>query len=133
MAALSSIAEVRTLGRLPDAIKLPDMFIQPHLDAANRELIRWIGDYSGVTGSQIAQCKEAEGCLCIAYLLPVMNTFFTQGAITIQKEIGDMDFLFHSPDDLEKLIEYWMNRAKKATADMVEDRGVSGIIGWYAI
>jgi len=130
---LATINDVRQLGRLPDSSKLPDEYIQPHLDAAERELTRWIGNYSDAGGDKLNACIEAECCICIAYLLPVLNTFYTQGITSLQKELGEMDFLFHSPSDLEKLQNQWLERARNRVADYITSNKEKPVIGWYAI
>jgi len=129
----ATINDVRQFGRLPDSTKLPDPDIQPHLNAAERELTRWIGDYSDATGEKAESCKEAECCICMAYLLPVLNTFYTQGVTSLQKELGEMDFLFHSPGDLEKLQNQWLERARNRVADYITSNKEKPVIGWYAI
>lgn len=133
MAALSTIAEVRALGNLPASAKLEDEIIQPHLDAANRELTAWVGDYSGATDDKLADCKEAEQCITMAYLLPVLNTLYTNGATTIQKELGSIELMFHTPDDMEKVIEQWLERAKSRMAQYVNSGGTTKPMGWYAV
>lgn len=110
--SISTIGEIRTLGRLPDIAKLPDAVVQPHLDSAVSEMKRLVGSgYASSTGEKLAACKEAEICFTIANLLPVMNTFFPQEASVVQKQIGDTDFIFHDPDNLMKMVEYWRRRA----------------------
>ncbi len=111
---IADVSDVRTLGRLPAEAKLSGDVISPHLAAAGRKLTRWLGDYAATTGDDREACKEAECCLCMYYLLPVLNTFYTEGMTTLQKEIGEMDFLFHGPDDLETLKADWLDRAKEA-------------------
>lgn len=133
--AKATIAEVRVLGGLPDATKLPDAKITPHLNRAARELARWIGDYSDATGNKLEDCKEAEGCLTMYYLLPVLNTFFTSGISTLQKELGEIEFLFHGPEGVEKVRDMWWARAD----DTIEsyragsDDAGSGKIRFYAV
>lgn len=130
---IAYVADVRVVGGLPDDTeKLPDHKIRPHLKAAGRELTQWIGDYDGLTGADRESAREAECCLCMYYLLPVLNTFYTQGISGLQKEIGEMDFVFHSPDDLGQIRASWMERARKAVARISNDDGDSGP-RWYAI
>ena len=133
MAALSTIVEVRTLGNLPAVDKIADSIIQPHLDSAARELVKWVGDYSTATGDKLAACVEAEGCICMAKLLPVINTMFTDGIITLQKEIGEIDLMFHRPEDLQLVIDWWWDRAKSAVSAYTSSGGSINPIGWYAI
>lgn len=136
MTPVGTISDVRTLGRLPDSVKLPDAVITPHLASAARELAGWVGDYSGADGDMLDALKEAEGCLCMAYLLPVLNTFYTQGLSTLQKEMGDMDFLFHSPNDLDRVIERWRDRARLAAGPYIladASSSSAGEIKWEAI
>lgn len=109
---LASVLDVRTFGKLPEAAKLDDSVIQPHLESAVRELTGWIGDYSASTGDKAAACIEAESCICMNYLLPVLNTFYTEGLAAVQKEMGELDLVFHSVSDLERLQAYWMRRAR---------------------
>ena len=130
--ALATTTQVRELGGLPTAVT--DSKITPQQGPACRELTRWVGDYSSATGTMLADCIEAEICLTMYYLLPVLNTFFTQGVSTLQKEIGEMDFLFHNPDDMEKVRDMWLDRARGAVSDyMGQDSSGRPSIGFYAI
>lgn len=133
MATLSTVSEVRALGNLPASAKLDDAIIQPHLDSAGRELTTWIGDYSTAAGDKLADCKEAEQCLTMAYLLPVLNTLYTQGAVSIQKELGEIDLMFHSPEDTETVVEKWVDRARSRMTQYVNLGGATKPMGWYAI
>jgi hypothetical protein len=124
------VQDVRDLGRLPPAAKLPDAEIDPHLEAAGRELKRRIGEYeTGADAEKIEACTEAECCLCMAYLLPVLNTFFTQGIAGLQKEIGETDFQFHSVDDLKKLADLWTERAMNRVKAYITESGTGDL--WY--
>lgn len=136
--ALSSVANVRTFAgkRLPASPGLTDDQITPHLDAAARELKAWIGEYESASDTdKVAACKEAEACLTIAGVLPTQNVFFTQGITTLQKEIGEVDFLFMSPDDLETAVKAWRERAERAVQPYISDADNSGSRGmrYYAI
>lgn len=133
MAAISTISEVRALGNLPASAKLGDPIIQPHLDSASRELTVWIGDYSSATGDKLADCKEAEQCITMAYLLPVLFTLYTNGATTIQKELGEIELMFHTPDDMEKVVKQWLDRAKSRTINYINSGGTIKPMGWYAV
>jgi hypothetical protein len=115
---LATPDDVRDIGRLPATeAQLGEDVIVPHLDAAARELCRWLGDYETTTDrDKKAACIEAECCLAMANLLPVLNTFYTAGLPTLQKELGDLDFIFHNPDDLQKIISAWRSRAYNAVA-----------------
>lgn len=128
--SLATLTDVRSMGNIPSGIG--DAVLQPHLDSAARELKDWIGTYTGATGDKRARCIEAECCLTIAFALPVLNTFYTPGIPTIQKELGELDFMFHDVDDLDKLIEKWKDRARSAVANWV-DLGDKKRIGWFAI
>ena len=138
MTALISIADLRTFAgkRLPPESALTDDQITPHLDAAARELADWIGTYSADDGAEkVAACKEAEACLAIANILPTQNVFFTQGITTLQKEIGEVDFMFMNPEDLEKAVQGWRDRAERAVKEYISDYDNSGSRGmrFYAI
>jgi len=125
---IADIDIVRDFGRLPGPDKLPDAVIEPHLVSAGAELRRWIGDYAATTDAdKRAACQEAEACLCLAYLLPVLNTFYTEGIPTIKKETGDIEFRFHDPADLDRVIERWLARARRSVADYGGDTDA----GWY--
>lgn len=122
--ALATTDEVRTFGRLPDATKLVDDDIIPQLDAAARELASWLGAYE--TTDDVAKqdaCIEAECCICVAYLLPVLNTFHTQESTVMQRQIGDTDFLFHGPEDIGTYQEYYMDRARHRVAQYMAATG----------
>lgn len=136
--ALASVTDVRTFAgkRLPPAPGLTDDQITPHLDAAARELAEWIGAYADTTDTdKAAACKEAESCLTIANVIQTQNTFFTQGISSLQKEIGETDFLFMSPDDLKTAIQGWRDRAERAVKAYITDADNSGSRGMrvYAI
>ncbi len=133
MAPLSTVTEVRALGNLPASDKLADPIIEPHLSSASRELTSWIGDYSSATEDKLADCKEAEGCLAIAYLLPVLNTMYTNGIVSLQKELGEIELMFHSPDDMDKVIDKWRERAQSRMASYVNEGGDHKPMGWYAV
>ena len=133
MAALTTIDDIRAYGNLPPKEKLDDTVIQPHLNSAVREITRWIGDYSGATGDKKDACKEAEACLTMAYLLPVLNTLYTEGVATIQKEIGEMELMFHSPEETKSLVEYWEERAREVLAEYIDEGDGVGRVRWYAI
>jgi hypothetical protein len=138
MAPLSSVADVRTFAgkRLPPDPLLTDAQITPHLNSAARELAGWIGEYEDTTDDKKkATCKEAEACLTLANVLPTQNVFFTQGISSLQKEVGEVDFLFMSPDDLEKAVEGWRDRAERAVQSYISNADNAGSKGmrWYAI
>lgn len=126
----AKIQDVREMGKLPGSDRLSDSLISPHLEAAGRELTRWIGAYDSgpVLDDVRAACLEAECCICMAYLLPGMNTFYTEGIAGLQKEIGESEFQFHSVNDLKNLAGMWMQRARKAVADY--QQAGNGAI-WY--
>ncbi len=138
MAPLSSVADVRTFAgkRLPPDPNLTDAQITPHLNAAGRELAEWIGEYASTTDTdKAAACGEAEACLTIANVIQTQNVFFTQGITTLQKEIGEVDFLFMSPDDLDKAVQGWRDRAERAVRKYIADYDNAGSKGmrFYAI
>lgn len=110
----STVQNVREIGKLPGTEKLPDVMILPHLESACRVLRRWIGDYSSNTGDDYDACLEAECCIAMSLLIPVFNTFYTEGAPGMQKEIGNMDFLFHNPEQAKQVALYWEERARQA-------------------
>ncbi len=127
--ALATITNVRALGRLPDSEKLTDADVQVQLDSAARELKSWIDTYESTTDADKANaCVEAESCICMAYLLPVINTLFTQESTVLQRQIGETDFLFLSPEDTQTQQEYWMNRAR---GRMAEYMSVATGGGWF--
>lgn len=136
--ALSSVEDVRTFAgkRLPADPHLTDDQIAPHLDAAARELAEWIGSYEDASDeTKQDACKEAEACLCIANVIQTQNVFFTQGITSLQKEVGDVDFLFMSPDDLDKAVQGWRDRAERAVRPYMTDFENTGSRGvrFYAI
>jgi hypothetical protein len=133
MAPVSTTEEVRQFGRLPEAEHLPAPEMQPHLDAAARELVRWVGDYSAATGDKLESCKEAEMCICIAYLIPVVNTLFTEANLYAQREIGESGFLFHSPGEKNKVVDGWWERARTAVSEWSGTAGTKKSISFYAV
>lgn len=131
--ALNAPSDIRELGGLPDGIA--DGKIAPQIGRAARELKRLIGEYETSTGEKAERCKEAEGCLTMAYLVPVLNTFYTAGVTTLQKEIGQLEFLFHSPEQVNAVVERWRSDAEKAVSEYINDADNEGSAGvrWYAI
>jgi len=130
--AIGTIQDVRDIGNLPDSTKLDDSILEPHQNSAARLLKKWIGAYETSTGDRKSRCIEAESCLTMYYSIPVLNTFFTEGVTTLQKEIGEMDFLFHRPDELETIRQFWYDRARDAVAEWLQE-GERRPIGYYAI
>jgi len=111
--ALSTIQNVRDMGRLPASTKLADAVIQPHLDSAARELRRWVGEYASETDPTfVADLKDAEQCITLAYLIPVLHSLYPEMLSTAQKELGEMDILFATPAQQQRIIDYWMSRAR---------------------
>lgn len=130
--ALANIEKVREIGNLPDADLMGDDVLRPHLETAARQLTKMIGTYTSATGDKRARCIEAECCLTMYFAVPVLHSFFTEGITTLQKEIGELDFQFYDPDQVEAVAERWMNRAEMAVAEWM-DLGEAKQIGWYAI
>jgi hypothetical protein len=133
MPPVSNTEEVRQFGRLPSSEHLTATEMQPHLDSAARELKRWVGEYSTATGDKLDSCKEAEMCICIAYLIPVVNTLFTEANLFAQNVIGESGFLFHSPSEKNKVVDGWMDRARTAVAEWSETAGIKRKIGFHAV
>lgn len=131
--SLSTVADVRAFGKLPVATQLVDTIIQPHLDAAGRELRSLIGDYSGAFGDKLDDCKEAEQCICLAYLMPVLNTLYTEGTTTLQQELGGMNVRFHSQEDQQNLSDMWMQRARSRVAKYINSGTQRRPVSFHAI
>ena len=125
--ALASIAEVRQLGGLPDDTKLADTKIEPHLNAAARELRREIGDYTTRTGDEKDDCIDAECSIALAYLMPVLNVICPEGLNTVQKEYGDLGLNFYDANDQKILIKMWTDRAAKAIARIKNEQPPAGV------
>ncbi len=123
--SLASVDNVRALGNLPGVAQLPDSVIEPHLDSAARELRSWIGFYESTsTGDKVTDCNEAECCICIAYLQPVLQKLYVQGIAE------DVD-----PPSGEwlKTADSWIERGKSRVRDYIEDYTERKKVGWYAI
>lgn len=129
---LANIEKVREIGNLPDVDLMDDDKLRPHLETAARHLTKWIGTYTRASGEKRARCIEAECCLTMYYAVPVFHTFFTEGITTLQKEIGEIDFQFYDPSQVEAVADRWLNRAEMAVAEWM-DEGEARQIGWYAI
>jgi hypothetical protein len=112
MATLAYPIDVRNLGRLPE--RIADAEIRPHLESAGRMLFGWIGDYSQAAGDNRDAAKEAECSIAMALMIPVLHTFFTEGAPKYTKEIGEVEFMFHNPSQSEQVARRWMDRARDA-------------------
>ena len=131
--AISTATELRVFGKLPVIAQLPDATITPHLASAGRELACWIGDYSAAAGDKLESCKEAEQCIAMAYLVPVLNTLYTEGTTTLQSELGGMNVRFHDQNDQKMLAEMWMDRARSRVAQYIAAFKNKRAIGWYAV
>lgn len=133
--ALATVQNVRDTGGLPDSGKLADSKITPHLDAAAREIKRWIGDYSSVSGDDLADCIDAESCLTMAYLLPVLNLLCPEAISTFQKEYGELGLNFLDAKDQEIIAEKWITRARTAVSNLKNEIPAQGVpaIGWNAV
>ncbi len=132
--SLATIENVRIIGNLPKSDHLADDLITPHLSAATRELTGWIGDYLDSTGDKLDSCLYAECCLAMANLLVPANTFYTEGMLEYQKELGEIEFSPNSPDNTQKLREMWRERAREAVSVwMSDDDGAIKRVSWFAI
>lgn len=135
MTTLATAADVRALGNLPAVDKLGDPIIAPHLSAAGRELASWLGS-SYLTESdadKIADYKEAECCICLAYLQPVLHTLYTEGVTTLQRELGEINVQYLSPSNWSKVAGDWMQRAKDRMRDYVNKSETKSPVTWYAV
>lgn len=130
-----AIADVRKVGKLPNDERLKDEIIQPHLDAAARELKDWLGGYDSSTGEKAEACRYAECCLAMANFLLAADTFYTEGMLEYQKQLGEIEFVPNAPGNTEKLMELWWRRARNAVSKWMDDGNKNGIsrVGWYAI
>jgi len=133
--AKATVSEVRQFGGLPDSDKLADAKITPHLDSAARELKRWIGDYSSVTGDDLDAVKDAEMCLCMSNLITVLNVICPEAITTIQQEYGELGLNFYDANDQATLREYWHSRALNAVSHLKNEIPTDGVptIGWGVI
>jgi len=111
---IAACVDVKVIGKLPCEIECD--LIETHLESASRELERWIGEYSDSDEKKRADCFEAECCLAIAYLLPTLNTFYTEGVTTLSKEVGQVDFQFHNPQQVGVIAKTWIERAERCVA-----------------
>jgi hypothetical protein len=131
---LAEISDVRRIGRLPDPEKLPDADIAVHLESASRELTTWVGSYEtdGDAEKQKA-CSEAECCIAMAYLLPTLNTLFPRTLYSIEKQVGETEFSYHSPGQIRELREFWMSRARSRMMPYLSNAAVRTRIGYAVI
>ena len=117
--------DVRRLGKLPLGDKIAESIIAPHLESAGRELERWLGSsYELASGVKALAIIESECCVCLSFLLPVLNTFYSQDLTSVQKELGEMDFMFHSPDEIKEITKSWYNRGYKAIAQYLTEDAI---------
>jgi len=121
--------DVRSIGRLPD--EFSDDQIRPHLDSADRRIRSRLGDIETPTAEGRAALVEAEACICMALLIPVLNTFFTQGAPKYLKETTEVEFMFHSPEQAKSVSRAWFDRASQAISDYRKTTESS--LDWFAI
>lgn len=131
---LATVADVRALGNLPASGKLADSIVTAQLVPAARELKRWIDTYESTTDTDKAtDCVEAECCICMAYLQPVLQTFYIEGITTLQRELGDLEGTHLSPDDWQNVADYWMNRAKYRMQAYIDKSTTRQRLSWHAI
>lgn len=123
--ALSALSDVRSLGNLPAAGQLPDDTVTPHLNSASRELKSLIGEYESTRDTEKQEsCIEAECCICIAYLQPILQKLYIQGlAEDVDPPSGEW----------QKTADSWMDRAKSRVNDYIDDNTNRNKIGWHAI
>lgn len=133
--ALATVQNVRDTGGLPDSGKLADSKITPHLDAAAREIKRWIGDYSAVSGDDLADCIDAECCLTMAYFIPALNVLCPESLSTFQKEYGELGLNFADADEQTTIAGRWETRARNAVSNLKNEIPAQGVpaIGWNAV
>ena len=131
MKGFATVHDVKAFGKLPEEIGVE--VIAPHLKSAKRELSTWIGDYDSLTGDDADAAEEAECCICMAYILPVLNTLYTETVPSLQKEIGDLDLLFHNPIEMDRICQQWMDRAKRAVYGLQTEESNSSNILWEVI
>lgn len=132
--SLADVAYVRTFCNLPDATKIPDTFLAPHLASAGRAIVDKIGDYSSSTGDKEAAIKECESRLTFAYAIPFLQTLHVADATGFQQELGTIGISYNSPDDLDRLIENQISAAWSAISKYIKsDDGQGGSYRMYAI
>jgi len=107
---------VRDLASLP--AEVVDSKLAPHIKRAQK-------DVEKETGTLAADFNDFEndaaGCFAMYYAVPVLNTFYLEGADKVARQTGEMDdFVFSNPDDVEKIQAYWEKRAKTALKNSVE-------------
>ncbi|SDP78086.1 hypothetical protein [Desulforhopalus singaporensis] len=123
--SLATIADARALGSLPASEKLDDTVIQPHLDSAARELKSWIGVYESTSDSEKKEsCIEAECCICMAYLQPILQKLYEQGAVDSDQPASDT---------WRKTADSWTERARSRVRSYEEDNTSRNKVGWHAI
>lgn len=110
---------VREIGGLPDEVEEPKILAA--LSSAERRLKRWIGGYSDASGDKKEACIEAEVCFAMINLLPILNTFYPEMFSKAQVEVGETDFVFNKPGNLEILKKHWLDRAREAVSEYIED------------
>lgn len=121
--------DVRSLGRLPD--EFSDDQIRPHLKSADRRIRSWVGEPAEPTPEAREALAEAEACVCLSLMVPVLNVFYTQGAPRYLKQVGEIEFMFHSPEQAGSVARAWMDRAKAAVRSYRET--TSQGLDWIAI
>ena len=130
---LAAIADVKNVGRFPANQVIPDATITVHLASAVRELTAWIGEYG--TGDEQAKqdaCKYAECCICIAFLIPVINVTYKSHQQVLQSVYGEQDGIFAKPDELQTLIDIWLGRARSSVSAYIDSGGGSAASFYYA-
>jgi len=122
--ALATKQIVRDYGNLdPD---VPDETLTPHLNAAKRELISWVGSakYAEAEAAQDTdQIKidliEAEAYLAYYYAVDFIGLKHTPQGFTTQGQFGEGQFNYLGPGSIKQLKEFAWNRAKKAAEGYV--------------
>lgn len=131
---IADAAYVRTFCNLPDATKVPDTFLNPHLASAGRAIVEKIGVYVDTADDKAAAIKECESRLTFAYSIPFLQTLHVSDATGFQQELGTIGISYNSPDDLEMMIDQQTAKAWAAISQYIQtEDGQGGSYRMYAI
>lgn len=120
-----TLADLRNYGNLPVVDKLADAILQPHYDAAIREVKRLITPalYTIITAvspvdPRLPDLNEMVYAQAMVLLLPSANSLYSEG-IPVYSETTDRRWL--SPTEINARIEIYKNRVAELLPVVTDD------------
>lgn len=133
---LATADNVREYCNLSSSVE--DNLLIPHMNAARRELIAWIGstkyaeaEAAGAEEEIRVDLTEAEVFLAYHFGIDYLGVKHTQEGFTAEGQIGDGNYRYLGPDSIKKMKTEAYERARKAAAPYMTKAGTfhSGKVG----